>query len=80
MNRCEWNPRTNEPATSDDGCHEEARWSIGSNGQWHLCDNCQKLPQFKRFSVRKKLKTLAGVVQRVDTPEASSGQSTTISR
>jgi len=67
MNKCEWNPEANESAcaTYDSnnyvenhyGCQNEATIMVGANGQWHLCESCAKLPKFKRFRVRKPLKT-----------------------
>jgi hypothetical protein len=57
---CEWNPAKNKPARylkgytgPTDGCQNEATVCVGSNGQWHLCSECAKLPKFKRFKKKR---------------------------
>ena len=66
MSRCEWDPKHNRAARvlgrhrSDDviveGCPNEATICVGANGQWHLCESCAELPEFRRFRIRKPLR------------------------
>ena len=51
---CEWNPRTNQPAWSNE-LHfrtTKAEVIVGANGQWRLCQSCAALPVFRRFRKR----------------------------
>jgi hypothetical protein len=58
---CEWNPLRDEPATEQKstnqrwGCARPAMWSVGRVENWHLCDECAKLPRFKRLRRRVRL-------------------------
>lgn len=65
---CEWNPERGTPATMErtdgtrspwvrHGCPQEATVSLGRGGNWHLCETCATLPAFRRYRVRKALKT-----------------------
>jgi hypothetical protein len=38
-----------------DGCPNEATVVVGSTGDWHLCEDCARLPRFKRFTSRRPL-------------------------
>lgn len=60
VNRCEWNPFKDRPATDrpGDGCLNEAKLSVGANGKWHLCVNCSMMPNFRRFRVRRRIITV----------------------
>ena len=49
---CEWDPGREAPATHFGPCYNEAVWSVGANGEWHLCHSCAALPRFKRFRKR----------------------------
>lgn len=53
---CEWDPERNDKARSIDEAHAEATISVGANGQWHLCESCAALPEFKRFRKRTRLR------------------------
>jgi hypothetical protein len=50
---CEWNPKTNQPATLEDEFHDMAALVVGAFENWHLCTSCAALPRFKRFSKRR---------------------------
>ena len=51
---CEWWPAQDAPATGapGEGCGNRAVLSVGTSTNWHLCDDCRKLPRFRRLSVR----------------------------
>ena len=53
---CEYNPVEKRAAFTDEQGHAKATWSLGSNGQWHVCDECAALPEFKMFRKRVRLK------------------------
>jgi hypothetical protein len=57
VNPCEWNPKRNAAANAGDpdACPNEVEWSVGSNGEWHLCASCAALPRFKRYKTRKRI-------------------------
>lgn len=68
MEICEWNPKTHHPAMIQYsarlpkegqriGCTNEAVLSVGT-GQFnfHLCESCAALPEFKRKRKRVPLK------------------------
>jgi len=45
---CEWNPETDTPALVDGtGCPSLATVIVGIGNDWHLCDSCADLPQFR---------------------------------
>ena len=52
-NGCEWNPDKDNPSYSHDPhyLNSTAVWSVGTktDNNFHLCENCVKLPRFKRF-------------------------------
>ncbi len=52
--RCEWNPTMKRGTWDGDDRHDDddAVWSVGKSPSWHLCDNCARLPEFKRYRVR----------------------------
>lgn len=54
---CEWWPERNEPATGipGQGCIDTAVISVGATKNWHLCDSCAALPEFRRMSRRGRL-------------------------
>lgn len=66
---CEWDPERGQPAAvvvvpvvptdwdrrERQGCTNRAMLSVGANGEWHLCDTCAALPDFKRFRRRVPL-------------------------
>jgi len=56
--RCEWDPVNNRAAGTSGhfGCLNDAVWSIGAKGDWHLCASCARLPRFARYTVRKPLR------------------------
>lgn len=54
---CEWNPVDNRPTIMGEESHARASVILG-DGIWRLCDDCAKLPMFKRFYVRKIIKEL----------------------
>jgi len=46
---CEWWPDANQPATSREGCPNDATLSVGADPDvWHLCATCADLPAFSR--------------------------------
>lgn len=51
---CEWNQKENREAY-DDEFHANANWLIGEKTNWFLCDECEKLPRFKKYKKREKL-------------------------
>lgn len=52
---CEWNPGENRPANTGDEPHGEAVWSVGGRKNWHLCETCAALLEFKRMTKRKRI-------------------------
>lgn len=56
MSTCEWNRVEQRPTRGDDAHQSEATIMVGAQGQWHLCDSCAALPEFKRYRVRKLLR------------------------
>jgi hypothetical protein len=58
MSRCEYNPTLKVPALEPPGdtdCPNEATVVVGAKGQWHLCESCAALPDFKQFRKRGSL-------------------------
>jgi hypothetical protein len=53
---CEWNPAENQEAYTTDKPHANAIWQIGTNTTWHLCDQCARLPRFRKYKKRDLLK------------------------
>ncbi len=53
--RCEWDPDRKQAALFDNsGCPNDAAWSIGARGNWHVCASCARLPRFAgRYKVFK---------------------------
>jgi hypothetical protein len=57
MATCEWNPREDRLAHSDDPPHAEAVLSVGGDpDNFHLCEGCAQLPRFARKRRRVRLK------------------------
>jgi len=63
-NLCEWDPKRQQPAEytpgvveSYRGCPNQAELMVGAKGQWRLCSNCASLSHFKRFGIRRKIKS-----------------------
>ena len=59
MERCEWNPVLKQaafdpPLPTD--CPNEATVSVGERKNWHLCESCAALPEFRRFRRRRNLR------------------------
>ena len=55
---CEYNAKEKRGSYtgSDPGaCDRIARVNVGSDGKWHLCEQCAALPEFKRFRSREPL-------------------------
>lgn len=53
LDPCEWNPTRNAPATTAEGCPNQADLIVGADGKWRLCFSCAHLPRFK--SLRKRV-------------------------
>ena len=57
---CEWDPEHSKPGYTGQGvhigCQNPATWSIGKYPNWHLCDSCAALPEFKRYRKRERLR------------------------
>lgn len=51
---CEFDPKTGL-AVDGDKVHARATWIVGHKGNWRLCDECEKLPRFKGYKVRKQI-------------------------
>lgn len=51
---CEWNPRTNQPAHSQDAHHRRSRaaFRVGLTVEWRICGRCAKLPKFRCYPKR----------------------------
>lgn len=43
---------SNGMRTEERGCGKIAVVRVGSNGQWHLCETCAALPEYKRYKNR----------------------------
>jgi hypothetical protein len=57
--RCEYNPTTKSASYGGEmegDCENEAVLSVGNKPNWHLCESCAALPQFKRFRSRTPLR------------------------
>lgn len=55
---CEWNPKHRMESVEPPGdgdCPNEATICLGRYGEWHVCEACAALPEFKRFKVRRRL-------------------------
>lgn len=57
MSQCEWNPVNGVPAMWPDqpgDCQNEATVSVGASkgNNYHLCDDCVRLPMFARLRKR----------------------------
>lgn len=53
MDRCEWSiDGASAPGGDDEECPNVATWSLGADGEWHVCDRCAELPALKRFRKR----------------------------
>ncbi len=53
---CEWNPKKQRGAYMDEQPHAKATMTVGSSrSNWFVCDECAKLPVFKRFRTRAYL-------------------------
>jgi len=50
---CEWDPTRDAPATTAEGCPNQADTIVGADGKWRLCFSCARLPRFK--SLRKRV-------------------------
>lgn len=60
MSRCEFNPTTGEPSSdpaNPGDCRNEAAFSVGHDGQWHVCADCAALPFFRKYRKRTRLNT-----------------------
>ena len=55
LDPCEWNPEKNRASYYDE-THAQAKVILGANGTWRLCEECAKLPYFKHYRVRRKIK------------------------
>lgn len=61
MKSCEWNPLYNRPKFYEEeagNCENPIKWGIGfSKAQWFLCNDCVKLPEFKKeiFKFKQKV-------------------------
>lgn len=51
---CEWHPGAGRPAY-DNEVHAQATFVVGAKGQWRLCNECSKLPQFSKYRSRKPI-------------------------
>ena len=53
---CEYNPETKEPSCDTDDHFRGvlASWVVGANGKWRLCDDCARLPEFRRLRKRER--------------------------
>ena len=54
-NPCEYNPKEHRAAYENE-VHARADFIVGANGQWRLCKECTRLPEFRRFKVIKQIK------------------------
>lgn len=55
MADCEWNPVADREAFVGDPPHGQATVMVGTDGKYHLCESCARLPRFARFRVRRPL-------------------------
>ena len=58
--RCEYNPTLKKPAMQNrrlTDCIHSAVWSLGNgeDDEWHLCSQCAKRVEFRKYKVRKWL-------------------------
>lgn len=66
-NACEWNMTKNEPTAVSD-LHAVATVLLGSKTTWRLCEDCAKLPEFRRY--RRRIRIVYGTQQtKSDTAE-----------
>jgi len=63
---CEWDPDKKVAARES---HAKATWRVGAKGQWHLCDDCAKLPEFKKYTSRGRLRSAPPQGQQRDDEE-----------
>ena len=52
---CEWNPKEHRPAYEHE-FHAQAELIVGSKGNWRLCGDCARRPEFNKFRKRVKIK------------------------
>lgn len=52
---CDYDPIARRGRTEDGGCRRVAVWSIGVKRNWHLCDDCANLPEFRLLRKRTLL-------------------------
>jgi hypothetical protein len=55
---CEWDPIYKRAVYLGDD-HASADLIVGSNGEWRLCAECAKLPEFKHFRRVKPISRVA---------------------
>jgi hypothetical protein len=61
VEHCDWDPERDARAVVDGpGCKREATVSLGNNPNWHLCEECSRLPRFKRFRKRTPIGSARG--------------------
>ena len=53
LDPCEWDPTRDVPATTAQGCPNQADLIVGDDGKWGLCFPCVHPPRFK--SLRKRV-------------------------
>jgi hypothetical protein len=56
---CEWSPEHGRAAFCADVYHADAALIVGSRGEWRLCEVCARLPEFKRYRVRRPVRKQA---------------------
>lgn len=86
MSTCEWNPTEHIPAevcpSSVHGklaCPNEAIVSVGGGMRnWHLCEICAAMPEFKRFRKRTPLKRKDVIIDQVPGRNLKVGQRVTL--
>lgn len=69
-NLCEWDPELKQPAaliktslaenrkytlSRPRGCKNQAVWVLGVTESWRLCNECARLSEFLRYTVRRKI-------------------------
>ncbi len=58
MSSCEWNPEKERPALEGEH-HAQAVFSVGmGRNNWHLCEECSRLPIFKKLKRKDKLENI----------------------
>ena len=62
LDPCEWDPTRDAPATTDEGCRNQADIIVGAGGKWRLCFACARLPRFKSLRKRDTIKHPLGFV------------------